>query len=200
MLSILEEIRKIAPIRPAEPSSAMVAESTTSTDDGQWSLIHDAITRLGKQQMRANQSSDHVLEQFTAAVEEARGARGSMVEMIDEQRREILRMREDAREARLAALGILDSLDDLAVLARQREDPHWISRVERLTARTLEGLSLMGVSEIPGEGAEFDESFHDVMERVDRGELEPYKVVEVIRRGFRYDGTVLRRSQTIITH
>lgn len=134
-----------------------------------------------------------------AALEQSKAAQETLREQADDYRRLAQRLESEGREARLAALSILDALDDLATMARQKNDPQWISRVERLTARTLDALAEMGLTEVPAADLAFDERTHEIIDTSDRGLGEPYQVVEVLRRGFRYQGSVLRRAQVITT-
>lgn len=188
MFSITDELQRIDPIDLAESLGDSKVPPSVIT---QWDGILKALGRLGKQQMRANQHAEMLHEQGKEAIQEAR-------EQGDEYRRELSRMRDDARETRLAALPILDALDDLAVIARQRNDASWLGRVDRLTARTLEAFAQMGLTEIPANDL-FDEKGHEAVDTLERGDCDPYLVVEVLYRGFRWSGGVLRRAQVVIT-
>ena len=195
MFSIQEELRRLAPIRVDEGSD----ESVEPTAIGQWDQLTKTLARMGKQQLRTNQNVELALSQTAAALSEAEQNGRALREQGDEYRRELQSCRDAARETRLMALAPIDMLDDLLAMARQKGDVQWIDRTERIIARTLDGLARMGVSEIRVEGSIFDERAHEVVDAVDRGEREPNAVVEVIRRGFRFDGVVLRRVQVVAT-
>ena len=153
--------------------------------------IGAAVGKLARQQFQANQQVEHMLEQL-------RGQLDQMAQISDERRREVERLRDDAQAARLRILDALDSLDDLRVIAKQREDSFWTGRVERLAARFADALAAIGVTELPAAGSTFDDQMHEVLETADAGShTPPNTIVEVIRRGFRHDGAVLRRAQVI---
>jgi molecular chaperone GrpE len=195
MFSIEQELRRLSPISLGEGAD----EPRTPSAIEQWDALATALTRSGKQQLRANQNVSVALEQTAAALAQAEENAKSLREQVDADRRELQRLRDDARETRLVALGTIDTLDDLLVMARQKGEPQWIDRVEKLVARTLDVFAQMGLSEIPAEGRPFDEQAHEALDAVERGERDPFVVVEVVRRGFRYQGAVLRRSQVVAT-
>lgn len=195
MFSVDAELKRLRPFDPdAEPD-----EAPTPSALAHWDELTKTMARLGKQQLRANQNAELAIERLQAAVAQSEETTRALRDQCDEYRREVQRLHDDARQTRLTALTVLDMLDDLMVMSRQRGDPQWIARVERLTARTLDALAQMGLTEIPAADRPFDEQVHDAVDAVDRGEREPFVVVEVVRRGFRYGGAVLRRAQVVAT-
>jgi molecular chaperone GrpE (heat shock protein) len=67
-----------------------------------------------------------------------------------------------------------------------------------MTTRTLEAFGAIGLTEIQAGGKAFSEEEHEALETVEREPgQEPFQVVEVVRRGFRFDGSVLRRAQVL---
>ena len=179
---------ELAALPPVElPTSAADAATEPSGARG----VSAALGKLARQQFRANQQAEHALEQLRAQLEDLRTT-------ADDRRREVQRLRDDARDTRLRVAEALDALDDLMVIARQRQDPFWIARLERLAGRFTDALASVGVTELPGVGSAFDEYLHEVLETTDAaGAVPPHTVVELVRRGFRHDGAVLRRAQVI---
>jgi molecular chaperone GrpE len=198
MFSIQDELRALQPIvigGPEENAPAPFMDNAPTT----WDVVAKALGRLGKQQLRATQQTELAIEELKAALERSKAMQEDLREQADEHRRRTQRLEAEGRDARLAALSILDALDDLATVARQKNDPQWTSRVERLTARTLEALAEMGLTEVPSADVAFDERAHEIVDTTDRGTRDPYQVVDVLRRGFRYQGMVLRRAQVVTT-
>lgn len=187
--SIDRELRGLQPLT-ADTESIRCLEPHSAVE--QWDELAKAVSRLGKQQWRANQNVD-------LALQEVATTSSALREHCDDLRRQLDAERQDAVEARLAAVTMIDHLDDLMVMARQKGDEQWISRVERLSARALEALAAMGASEIATADTTFDERVHEAVDAVDRGALEPYTIVAVIRRGFRFNGRLLRRAQVVAT-
>lgn len=97
---------------------------------------------------------------------------------------------------RLALAGVLDPLDDLLALLRPTADPAVVAQFERLAAAQLTTLAAAGLDEIPAAGAAFDPRLHDGVGARPGGT--PGAVLDVVRRGFRWRGAVLRRAQVVI--
>lgn len=155
--------------------------------------VSQALTKLARQQFKASQLAEHALEQLRADLEQTRA-------LSDERRREIERWKLDAEETRVRLIEALDALDDLLVMARQREDEFWMGRLTRLESRFSTLLQTFGVTELPGVGHAFDEYLHEVLEVTDApAGAQPHTVAEQVKKGYRYDGRVLRRAQVITT-
>lgn len=155
--------------------------------------VSQALNKLARQQFKAGQLAEHALEQMRRDLEQTRT-------LSDERRREIERWKLDAEETRVRLIEALDSLDDLLVMARQREDDFWMGRLARLESRFSTLLQTLGVTELPGVGHAFDEYLHEVLEVTDSSTgMQPHTIVEQVKKGYRYDGRVLRRAQVITT-
>ena len=175
--SITEQLAKLPTVDL--PTDVNVNETDALS---QWEELTKSLSRFGKQQMRTNQVTDMLAEQIADALRALRTSE------------------EDGSKVRVTVLELVDLLDDLAAIAAQRQDTEWSSRVERLTNRTLEVLSKIGISEIKALGAQFDAEVHEAIgaEAAKTGQPQ-YQVVEVVRRGFRFNGAVLRRAQVVAT-
>lgn len=182
--SIQEELARLAPIEL--DLAAEEAEHAPPLLE-QWDQVSKNLARLGKQQLRANQAAEFLEGQLREAKE-----------LADEHRRESVRLREEARQTAGRTLGIVDTLDDVMVLARQSANAKWLSHLERLTQKTLLILEEIGLAEIAAEGEPFNPEVHEALDTVERSDGQPaYQVVQVVRRGFRYRGAVLRRAEVI---
>lgn len=157
------------------------------------STITQALTRLARQQFKAAQLTEHAHEQLRESLTQLR-------EQSEDRRREIERQKLDAIDTRMRLIETLDALDDLTVMARQREEAFWIDRLRRFEQRCAEMLKALGVSELPGVGSVFDEYLHDVIETTTAADgVAPHTIVDQIKKGYRYDGRVIRRAQVITT-
>lgn len=168
---------------------------TAEASDGVTSAttVSQALNKLARQQFKAGQLAEHALEQLRADLEQTRT-------LSNERRREIERWKLDAEETRVRLIETLDALDDLLVMARQREDEFWMGRLTRLESRFSTLLQTLGVTELPGVGHSFDEYLHEVLEVTDTpAGVQPHIVAEQVKKGYRYDGRVLRRAQVITT-
>jgi molecular chaperone GrpE len=196
MFSIQEEIHKIAPLDlndapEAEPDGDLL---------GAWEQIATSLSRLGKQQFRANQNAEYLARQMETSFEEVRKLAAEAHEQGERYRRENSWLRDETTRVAGRVVEFMDALDDVTVLARQTNDPRWLNHLERLTTKALQILGSVGITEIPAEGLGFDEEVHEALDTVER---EPgqdvYRIVEVIRRGFRFNGGILRRAQVLTT-
>lgn len=195
MFSIDAEIQRLQPIDIDAPTPDVPVSSLLH----QFEAVTATLGKLGKQQFRANQSSEMALEQLQHALSQATDTSTHLREENNDYRRELQRVNDEARESRLTAISILDAIDDLLAMARQRGDAQWTERVSRLAERAMDALTRMGLTEIAAADRPFDEAAHEAVDSVERGERAPFVVVDVIRRGFRYNGSVLRRAQVVAT-
>ena len=101
---------------------------------------------------------------------------------------------------RLAAAAVLDPLDDLLALVRARPDAATLlALLEPLAASQQTALARAGIEEIPAaRGTPFDPRVHDGVAVRPAANDTPGTVVDVVRRGFRWHGSVLRRAQVVI--
>jgi molecular chaperone GrpE len=176
-----------------DPSTPALSLPASALDE-----INKSLARLGKEQWRANQQAETLVDQGKIAVEEMQQSSAALREQSDEHRREGARLREDAKATAAKVLTFIDSLDDVRVLALQHGDAQWLKYIERLTADAVTMLQSIGLTEIPVVDRVFDPEEHEAVDTVERpvGGRQ-YAVVEVVQRGFRYRGTVLRRARVI---
>lgn len=187
---IIDVQAELAALPQIELPSRAEGEDLPSNNGG---AVGIAIGKLARQQFRTGQQVEYALEQLRQQLEEVRTT-------SDQRRREIEVLRDDGRDCRLRIVEALDALDDLLVIARQRQESFWLGRLERLGARFADALAAVGVTELPAMGSTFDEYLHEVLETTDAPDgASPHTVVDVIRRGFRHEGAVLRRVQVITT-
>lgn len=160
--------------------------------------INKSLARLGKEQWRANQQAETLADQAKVAVEEMRLSSVALRDQSEEHRRESARLHEDAMTTAAKVLTFIDSLDDVRVLALQRGDGQWLKYVERLASDAVTMLQSIGLTEIPAVGRVLDPEEHEAVDTVERpAGGRQYAVVEVVQRGFRYRGAVLRRARVI---
>ncbi|HEX6751149.1 MAG TPA: nucleotide exchange factor GrpE [Longimicrobium sp.] len=181
-----DEIARLVPIDLDGADMEIPADDDLA---GQWGEMTRNLARLGKQQLRINQTVELLEAQLAEAQE-----RG------EEHRREAGRLRDQAAATARRLLELVDTLDDVAVLARQIGEPKWLAHLERFSVRALRILEQVGLTEIPALGEAFDAEEHDALDTAERhGDQAPYQIVQVIRRGFRFHGAVLRRAEVITT-
>ena len=112
--------------------------------------------------------------------------------------------RNQQRELLLSFLEIADSFDRLFAHAdadadcRPEPPDPWRPTVRRI-ARQLEiCLGKAGAVPIPCLGQFADPEIHEILEVTEAGGQEEGMIVEVIRRGYQWNGAVLRRPQVAV--
>ena len=135
-------------------------------------------------------------------------ALGALAARADEADRRHAALEHAAAADRLALAAVLDPLDDLLALVRAgsgrpdapaQASPALLAVLEPLAASQQAALARAGIEEIPAApGAPFDPRLHDGVGTRPGAASAPGTVAEVVRRGFRWQGTVLRRAQVVI--
>lgn len=110
------------------------------------------------------------------------------------------RLDAQARGAEQLAAGLLTVLDSFGLAldaATKSSDEQLAKGVELVYAQFVTTLEQAGLEEVDGVGATFDPSVHEALLQVDAEhelgrEVDEPEVVEVLRRGYRFKGRVLR--------
>lgn len=146
-----------------------------------------------------------------AAVGEGEGETGTREELTDQllrlraefdnYRRRVSREREEDR-ARLVAglvtdlLPVLDALEGAvsagagdAAVARYQQG------VKQILAQFRSVLEDEGIAEVPGAGTPFDPELHEAVETVDAPDASPGTILEVLQKGYRLGGRLLRAAR-----
>ena len=92
---------------------------------------------------------------------------------------------------------ILPTIDNLDQAIRNTRDPSVITGMKITVKGLLEKMQEWGVEEIPALGLPFDPHVHEAL-MMTSGDTDD-TVAEVIRRGFRINGRILRYAQVIVT-
>lgn len=191
-MSLIDELKALRPL--AISGGAGVDEQ----DEGDLEHVVAYIARQGRVQFKAYQQVSHAIEQNIVSVQQMAEALNALREYAENERRENLRLRDHRRQLALSVAEVVDTLDDLLSLARQAGKREMVDTAERLVKRTLQIVEKVGVTEISALFVPFDEELHQSIDTAPRtGGVEPNTIVEVVRRGFQFDGKVLRKSQVI---
>lgn len=174
-----------APMDPDAPESATVSSSDTPV--AQPLTVADEES----EQARAERERDEYLDALRRERAE-----------FENFRKRTTKERLDAldRGAEQLAAGLLTVLDSFGLAldaAAKSSDEQLAKGVELVYAQFVTTLEQAGLEEVEGVGATFDPSVHEALLQVDAdGELgravEEPEVVEVLRRGYRFKGRVLR--------
>jgi len=188
--SAVDEIKRMARADAVtladQPSLALLGAE-------EWELVTRNLSRMAKQQWRAIQDIEHLATQTREVSED-------VLEQAHEHRREATRLADESRAGAVRLLAIIDMLDDVRTLAKQRGDAIWQRYVERLTTETLAAFEAIGISEIQALGRPLEPTEHEPVD-VQEGRVSgtAFSVTEVLQRGFRHKGQILRRARVIIS-
>jgi molecular chaperone GrpE len=121
---------------------------------------------------------------------------------FDNYRKRVERERASAARAgkRGLILSMLDVLDsfDRAIEQMKGADPALIEGLEAIRRKTAGVLEAEGVRPFESKGEMFDPELHEAVARVDTNEHLPGAIVDEFRRGYRWDGEVLRHSEVSV--
>jgi molecular chaperone GrpE (heat shock protein) len=187
--SAVDEIRKMA--RP-EAVTLEDQPSLVLLGAEQWEMVSRNLSRMAKQQWRAIQEIEQLAKQSQEVSVDVR-------DQAHQHRREAIRLSDDARVGAVRLLAIIDMLDDIRTLVKQRGDNIWLQYVERLTTETLAAFEAVGLSEIVSLGRPLEATEHEpVGTQEGHASSTEFSVAEVLQRGFRHKGNILRRARVII--
>lgn len=195
--TVQDEIQRLLPVDLELRDEAALPEGSLLPV---WDQLIDLLTKIGKQQFRTGQGVELLADRNRDAIVRLAEATELLREQADAQHQAATRLGDEAEGMASKAVEIIDTLDDLALLAREGDDLRWLQNVERLQDKVLRVLEGMGITPIPAAGEAFDPEVHEALDTVERGpEQQPYEVVSVLQRGFRFRGRVLRPVQVITT-
>lgn len=152
-------------------------------------------------------------EEVTKGPGEDQEAREDYVRLYAEFENYKRRVTKDKEEmARFAnesiVLDLLPSLDNLEIaLKHSRENPEdpeapkdgLVQGVEMTLRELLRTLEKYGVKQIEAEGKAFDPEFHHAVSQAEREDIEEGMVVEELRRGYAYNGKIIRASMVSVS-
>lgn len=168
------------------------------------STTSDLTARLSREVFALASRCDAGFTDLAERLDDVQGALAALAARADRTDARHDALERAAAADSLAAAAVLDPLDDLLALVRARTDAAaWLALLEPLAASQQAALARAGIDEIPAApGVPFDPRLHDgVGTRPLLPGAPPVAagtVVDVVRRGFRWHGTVLRRAQVVI--
>ena len=109
---------------------------------------------------------------------------------------------EHQQQMRALLLSLLDVIDsfDRFFAGMEGQTVNWLNTV-RLIARQLEhALNQAGLTPIACLGQKADPPRHEIVEVKETFEAENDVIVEVVSRGYEWNGQLLRRPQVVVAH
>lgn len=94
---------------------------------------------------------------------------------------------------------ILDQVDNIYRYATQSENEKLINNFDNAFKNIRRDLREIGVEEIPTTGELFDHEIHQCVETVEASCREQYEIVNTVKKGYKYNGKVIRPAHVIAT-
>jgi len=96
----------------------------------------------------------------------------------------------------LKLLPVLDNLDVAEKeLPEELKNNQWVEGVLKTKNHIIGFLRNQGIEEIKSLGKKFDPNFHEAVEVVEKDDYEPGVVVEEVKKGYFFQGKVLRPAR-----
>lgn len=171
--------------------------------------VSQALQRPPLGQMPSTAPSDRQAAE-RRAVEESRvigELRAKLKEMTTETDSYRRRITDEAAGARTTGradvckqvLPVMDALELALNAARGNHDIEQLTRGLELVVKQLSGaLTGVGLEEIPAAGVLFDPAMHEAFQQRKTGTVSPGMVVEVLRRGWLFNGRLMRAAQVVV--
>jgi len=97
---------------------------------------------------------------------------------------------------------LLPIMDTLELALKSMNEGHDVDKltegIEMVLKRLLTDLGLLGLEPITAQGEVFDPTLHEAFQQVTTGKVEPGKVAEVVRAGYRFEARLLRAAQVLV--
>lgn len=93
---------------------------------------------------------------------------------------------------------LIDKIDEIRVLCEKTKKVEMLNIINNIIKKMKYDLREIGVEEIPSYGELFNSNLHECLQVVNKPDAQKDEIVEVIRRGYYYKGSVLRNSLVII--
>lgn len=99
-------------------------------------------------------------------------------------------------------LKMLPILDNIYIseknLPENFKDNQWVKGILRIKDQILDFLKSQGVEEIKCLGKKFDPNFHEAVQVLEKKDAKPGTVIEEIKKGYTFQGRVLRPARVKI--
>lgn len=92
---------------------------------------------------------------------------------------------------------VIDQIDVMHKFALTTQDESWITSINNTLEIITKSINEIGLVEIPSLGEIFNEKVHNCIKAVKCSEKRQYEIVEVLRKGYRLNGEVIRPADVI---
>jgi molecular chaperone GrpE len=128
------------------------------------------------------------------------GWKRAKADFLNYKKEEAIRLEEFAcRQKADFVLKLLPVLDNFYIaeskLPAELKDNQWVEGLIRIKKQIVDFLKSQGVVEIQSLGRKFDPNFHEAIEKVEGKGAEAGIIIEEIKKGYLFQGRVLRPAQ-----
>jgi molecular chaperone GrpE len=168
--------------------------------------VEAKLDRLNERASRAQATTKNANEARAAAETRAKRLKSALEAQQSDIEKLIERRKKDTQtqyakgrtDAVLTLIEVLDSLE--LALGHKDLNPEQIVAGIQLAVKQFDAsLRRIGVEAVPAEsGGPFDPNIHEAITRVKSGDIDSGNIVEVITRGFRLDGRLIRAARVSV--
>ena|GEM_PF-1848450 len=98
-------------------------------------------------------------------------------------------------KAVLKIIDILDLMDNLNKYAKVTNNKQWIEAFDQINSSITKYINEIGLVEVLSQGQMFDGKFHECVGTVKKDGSKKNEIIEVVKKGYIFHGTVIRYAQ-----
>lgn len=177
MLSIKEELRSFK-------------KKSIKTYDMPLNDLHDPLSAV--------ETKIQNMDKFNANIDELK-------EEIEKNKEKIFSLKEELsnkeyiqEEFVKRVVVILDQVDNLYRFGIHSEDQFLMNNLNSLMRIVKRELKEVGFEEIPAIGESFNLELHECVETIGDEGRDKYEIVDVLKKGYKFNGKVVRQSEVIV--
>ncbi len=147
---------------------------------------------------------DRVMEDMLDAWDDIRDDQREQITRLEKETGEVQKLRasDSIRQTETlihTVISLCDQMFALQQTAAQAGNEIWKAQIDRMTEQQTNALALSGIQVIGRAGDQFSFDLHEAVQTLetDHAELD-YRLAEVIRCGYLYQGKVIRKAQTAV--
>lgn len=117
---------------------------------------------------------------------------------INKLKEDLLNKKKENKKSIEGLIKIIDKIDEMKLYCERTQNTEMLNIVNNIVKKMKCDLREIGVEEIPSYGELFNSNLHECLQVVKKPDTQKDEIIEVIRRGYYYNGSVLRSALVII--
>lgn len=111
---------------------------------------------------------------------------------------ELITKQNENKKSIESLIKIIDKIDEIRIFCERTKNIEMLSIINNIIKKMKFNLREIGVEEIPSCGELFNSNLHECLQLVNKSDTQKDEIIEVIRRGYYYNGLVLRSALVIV--